>query len=278
MRAGLRQRFGWRTSLDAGIAVPGSRVAMAQGAAWFSAVAAAAGRRRGRAPVAVARPTSSGLAGTTLACGILAAIALVGGGRLPAWYFTVGGAAGHPGRGGGDPLLGRGLVRRRPAVPLPRDLRRLVPAPRRGAGGAGADRRPAGRRADRPGPGRNRGGRVGGHRRHAGRRRPAGGAAAPAHHPRRGGPDRGRPPRPPDRPAEPARLRGGVRRRARARPPDRAEPERDRRGPGPLQAHQRRARPRRGRRRAAPGGAGAERRQALAGTPPRGWGARSSPS
>lgn len=89
MRSGLRQRFGWRTSLDAGIAVPGSRVAMAQGAAWFASVAAVLGI------VAVVLPHQPavdevGLATTTLACGVLAAVALVAAERLPAWAFPAG--------------------------------------------------------------------------------------------------------------------------------------------------------------------------------------------
>ena len=277
MRAGLRQRFGWRTSLDAGIAVPGSRVAMAQGAAWFAAVAARAGHRRGRAPAAAAAD-QLGLAATALACGVLAAVALVGGGRLPTWYFTGGALVGTVVAAGGHPLLGRGLLRRRPAVPVPGALRRLVPAPRRDPGGAGPGRRAAGRRADRPGPGRRRRGRVGGHDRHAGRRRPAGGPAAPADHRGHGEPDRGRAPRPPDRPAEPARLRGGVRRRARARAPHRAEPERDRRATWTASSASTTstATPRATTRCA--GWAGRWARASARGTSPRGWGARSSRS
>ena len=49
-------------------------------------------------------------------------------------------------------------------------------------------------------------------------------------------PGGGRAARPAHRPAEPARLRGRLRRGARARPPDRAEPERDRGRPGRLRA------------------------------------------
>ena len=63
-------------------------------------------------------------------------------------------------------------------------------------------------------------------------------------------PQRRRPPRPAHRAAQPARLRGGVRRRARARPPHRRAAQPDRRRPRPLQARERRARPRRRRRRA----------------------------
>ncbi len=98
MRAGLRQRFGWRTSLDAGIAVPGSRVAMAQGAAWFAAVAAVLGV----AVVVLPLPPAAdelGLAATALACGLLAAVALRGrrtGCR--AWCFTAGALRGDGGR------------------------------------------------------------------------------------------------------------------------------------------------------------------------------------
>ena len=89
MRSGLRQRSGWRTSLDAGIAVPGSRVAMAQGAAWFASVAGLLGL------VVVVLPNQPGtdevgLAAATLACGVMAATALVVADRLPAWTFVAG--------------------------------------------------------------------------------------------------------------------------------------------------------------------------------------------
>ncbi len=89
MRPGLRQRYGWRKSLDAGIAVPDSRLAMAQGAAWFASVAAVLGM----VVVLLPQPGGAdrlGLAAVALASGVLAAAALVGGQRLPRWSFAAG--------------------------------------------------------------------------------------------------------------------------------------------------------------------------------------------
>ena len=69
--------------------MPGNRVAMAQGAAWFASVAAVLGI------LVVVLPLQPGgrrlgLAATALACGVLAAMALVVADRLPSWSFTAG--------------------------------------------------------------------------------------------------------------------------------------------------------------------------------------------
>ncbi|HEX5911413.1 MAG TPA: diguanylate cyclase [Thermoleophilaceae bacterium] len=66
---------------------------MAQGAAWFAAVAALLGIAVVALPLAP-EADQLGLAATALACGILAAVALVGGGRLPTWYFASGAVVG----------------------------------------------------------------------------------------------------------------------------------------------------------------------------------------
>ncbi len=69
--------------------MPGNRVAMAQGAAWFASLGAVLGI------VVVVLPLQGeadrlGLAATALACGVLAAVALVVADRLPSWCFTAG--------------------------------------------------------------------------------------------------------------------------------------------------------------------------------------------
>ncbi len=89
MRSGLRRRYRWRQTPEAGSAVPGSREAMAQGAAWLAFVAAGLGIL---VVVLPAQPGADevGLAAATLAAGVMAATALVLAGRLPVWAFAAG--------------------------------------------------------------------------------------------------------------------------------------------------------------------------------------------
>ena len=113
MRSGLRQRFGWRTSLDAGIAVPGSRGGDGPGRGLVRLRGRDARRPGGRPARSSPARTRSALPRPRLACGVMAATALVVAGRLPAWSFAAGARGGH-GRGRGrHPLLGRRLALRR---------------------------------------------------------------------------------------------------------------------------------------------------------------------
>ena len=85
----LRERLGWKTSIDSGTAVPRNRATMARAAIWFSLAGAVVGL------LAVALPHSSemdeaGLLGATAAVAALALVALVGFDRLPLWAFHAG--------------------------------------------------------------------------------------------------------------------------------------------------------------------------------------------
>jgi diguanylate cyclase (GGDEF)-like protein len=84
----LRERLGWKTSIEASTTVPHSKAAMARAAFWFASVGALV------AFLAVLLPHGSGMDETqVLLAGLsstaLAAIAVIGFERLPLWAFQV---------------------------------------------------------------------------------------------------------------------------------------------------------------------------------------------
>jgi len=87
----LRERLGWKTSIDAGTTVPRSKAAMARGASWFALAGTAVGL------LAIAPPQGSeidtaGVLAATAGAAALAVVAVVGFDRLPTWAFHVGAA------------------------------------------------------------------------------------------------------------------------------------------------------------------------------------------
>ena len=85
----LRERLGWRTSVEEAVVAPGTPVAMATAGAWFAAAAALI------AVLAVVLPHSPtldecGLAWVAAAAAALALVAVVGYNRLPQWCFHAG--------------------------------------------------------------------------------------------------------------------------------------------------------------------------------------------
>jgi len=85
----LRERLGWKTSIDAGTSVPGSRAAMARSAFWFAFAGSLIGL------LALVPPQGTGMEplgilAVTAATLTLAAIALIAFDRIPLWGFHAG--------------------------------------------------------------------------------------------------------------------------------------------------------------------------------------------
>ncbi len=85
----LRERLGWRTSVEEAVVAPGTPGAMATAGAWFAAAAALI------AVLAVVLPHSptldeGGMAWVAAGAAALALVAVVGYDRLPLWVFHVG--------------------------------------------------------------------------------------------------------------------------------------------------------------------------------------------
>ncbi len=85
----FRERLGWKTSIDVGTSVPGSRAAMARAAFWFALAGTLI------ALLAVMPPRGPemeplGLLAVAVGAAALAAIALVGYDRIPLWGFHAG--------------------------------------------------------------------------------------------------------------------------------------------------------------------------------------------
>jgi diguanylate cyclase (GGDEF)-like protein len=85
----FRERLGWKTSIEAGTTVPGSRAAMARAAFWF-AFAGAAIALLALAPPRGPELDSLGLLAIAGGAMALAAVALIGFDRLPIWAFHAG--------------------------------------------------------------------------------------------------------------------------------------------------------------------------------------------
>ena len=89
----LRERLGWRTSIDVGVSVPASPVAMARAAFWLwcaGSVIALLGVVLPHSP----QVDEGGLAGVGAGTVAMALVALVGFDRLPRWLFHLGTFAG----------------------------------------------------------------------------------------------------------------------------------------------------------------------------------------
>jgi diguanylate cyclase (GGDEF)-like protein len=89
----LRQWYGWRATVDSGVALPSGRQAMARGAVWFSILGVVV------ALASIALPHNPGmderaLAGVALATAVLFGIAALGYDSLPEWAFWLGTAIG----------------------------------------------------------------------------------------------------------------------------------------------------------------------------------------
>jgi diguanylate cyclase (GGDEF)-like protein/putative nucleotidyltransferase with HDIG domain len=89
MDSSLRQRLGWKTSIDAGTTVPGSRAAMARAAFWF-AFAGVLIVLLAFLPPQGPEQDDLGLLAVALGAGLLATTALVGFDRIPLWAFHAG--------------------------------------------------------------------------------------------------------------------------------------------------------------------------------------------
>jgi diguanylate cyclase (GGDEF)-like protein len=89
MDSPLRERLGWKTSIEAGTTVPGSRTAMARAAFWFAAAGVVIGLLALVPPQGPElRPLP--LLAVTVATAGLAAVALIGFDRIPLWAFHAG--------------------------------------------------------------------------------------------------------------------------------------------------------------------------------------------
>jgi diguanylate cyclase (GGDEF)-like protein len=85
----LRERLGWKTSIDAGTTVPGSAASMARAAFWFAFAGVTIGL------LALAPPhgpelDAAGALGVAAGAATLALVALIGFDRIPLWGFHVG--------------------------------------------------------------------------------------------------------------------------------------------------------------------------------------------
>ena len=85
----LRERLGWKTSINAGTSVPGSPAAMARAAFWL-AVAGTLVALIALAPPRGPEMEPAGLAIVACVTAVMAAIALIGYDRIPLWGFHVG--------------------------------------------------------------------------------------------------------------------------------------------------------------------------------------------
>jgi diguanylate cyclase (GGDEF)-like protein len=85
----LRERLGWKTSIETGTTVPRSRAAMARAGFWFAIAGAAIGLLALIPPSGTDVDTGGVLAATAGALA-LAAVAVVGFERLPVWAFHTG--------------------------------------------------------------------------------------------------------------------------------------------------------------------------------------------
>ena len=234
MDSSLRERLGWKTSIDAGTTVPGSRAAMARAAFWF-AFAGVLIVLLAFLPPQGPEQDDLGLLAVALGAALLAAIGVVRVRPNPALGLSRRHGRGDRAGDVGDLQLGRPGPLRSASLPLGHDLRLLLLLAAFGAGPHGGVGRDVRSRARDARPRLRPGHRLGRDDRHPDGRRPGGrGHPRPAD-----GPDlephRRRPQRPPDRAVQPARVRGGLRHRAGACPARRPEPERDRRRPRPVQ-------------------------------------------
>jgi diguanylate cyclase (GGDEF)-like protein/putative nucleotidyltransferase with HDIG domain len=84
----LRERLGWRTSIEAGMTVPRSRAAMARAGFWFAFVGMLVGLLA-LAPQGAGIDTA-GMLASTAGAALLAVVAVVGFDRLPLWAFHAG--------------------------------------------------------------------------------------------------------------------------------------------------------------------------------------------
>jgi len=89
MDSPLRERLGWKTSIEAGTTVPGSRAAMARAGFWFAIAGALVGL------LALAPPQGPdmatwGVVTVTAGAALLASVALLAFDRIPVWGFHVG--------------------------------------------------------------------------------------------------------------------------------------------------------------------------------------------
>lgn len=85
----LPERLGWKTSIDAGTATPGSRAAMARGGFWFAFAGSAIGLLA-LAPPQGPELSDVGVLIATAGAALLAAVALIRFDRIPYWGFHAG--------------------------------------------------------------------------------------------------------------------------------------------------------------------------------------------
>jgi diguanylate cyclase (GGDEF)-like protein/putative nucleotidyltransferase with HDIG domain len=85
----VRERLGWKTSIDAGTAVPGGRAAMARAAFWFSFAGLLIGALA-LLPPQGPELSQAGVLAAMAGAAVLAAVAVVGFDRIPLWGFHAG--------------------------------------------------------------------------------------------------------------------------------------------------------------------------------------------
>lgn len=85
----VRERLGWKTSIEAGTTVPASRAAMARAAFWFAFAGSLVGLLA-LAPPQGPELSTAGVLAATVGAATLAAVALIGFDRIPLWGFHAG--------------------------------------------------------------------------------------------------------------------------------------------------------------------------------------------